>query len=83
VHEALPLLEGTTTTDDAQELVIPGEEEERRLFYVAVTRAMQELYLVFPVMARDRSGMDVLMEPSRFIRELPGDTYEKWVIGTE
>ena len=62
------------------ELVIPGEEEERRLFYVAVTRARQELYLVFPVMARDRGGLDVLMEPSRFIRELPGETYEKWVI---
>jgi len=89
VHEALPLLEGAV--DDApvidesgtREIVIPGEEEERRLFYVAVTRAMQELYLVFPVMARDRGGMDVLMEPSRFVRELPGDSYEKWVIGSE
>ncbi len=73
--------------DDAtpaeHEIVIPGEEEERRLFYVAVTRAKQELYLVFPVMARDRGGLDVLMEPSRFIRELPGDSYEKWVIGSE
>jgi DNA helicase-2/ATP-dependent DNA helicase PcrA len=89
MHEALPLLEGAT--DDAavideagtREIVIPGEEEERRLFYVAVTRAMQELYLVFPVMARDRGGMDILMEPSRFVRELPGEIYEKWVIGTE
>ncbi len=68
---------------DPHEIVIPGEEEERRLFYVAVTRAKQELYLVFPVMARDRGGMDVLMEPSRFVRELPGDAYEKWVIGSE
>jgi DNA helicase-2/ATP-dependent DNA helicase PcrA len=65
------------------EIVIPGEEEERRLFYVAVTRAKQELYLTFPVMARDRGGLDILMEPSRFIRELPGDSYEKWVIGKE
>jgi DNA helicase-2/ATP-dependent DNA helicase PcrA len=73
--------------DDAapteHEIVIPGEEEERRLFYVAVTRAKQELYLVFPVMARDGGGLDVLMEPSRFIRELPGESYEKWVIGSE
>ena len=89
MHEALPLLEGAT--EDApvideqgtRELVIPGEEEERRLFYVAITRARQELYLVFPVMARDRGGMDILMEPSRFVRELPGDVYEKWVIGSE
>jgi DNA helicase-2/ATP-dependent DNA helicase PcrA len=89
MHEALPLLEGASqdapVIDEAgtREIVIPGEEEERRLFYVAVTRAMQELYLVFPVMARDRAGMDVLMEPSRFVRELPGDVYEKWIIGSE
>jgi DNA helicase-2/ATP-dependent DNA helicase PcrA len=89
VHEALPLLEGATQDapivdeEGTRELTIPGEEEERRLFYVAVTRAMQELYLVFPVMARDRGGMDLLMEPSRFVRELPGDSYEKWVIGSE
>jgi DNA helicase-2/ATP-dependent DNA helicase PcrA len=88
-HEALPLLEGATQDapvideQGTREIVIPGEEEERRLFYVAVTRAMQELYLVFPVMARDRGGMDILMEPSRFVRELPGDSYEKWVIGAE
>ncbi|HEX8411544.1 MAG TPA: ATP-dependent helicase [Thermoanaerobaculia bacterium] len=89
LHEALPLLEGATQdapvvdAEGTRELVIPGEEEERRLFYVAVTRAQQELYLVFPVMARDRAGMDILMEPSRFVRELPGDAYEKWVIGSE
>lgn len=89
IHDALPLLEGATQDapvideEGTRELVIPGEEEERRLFYVAVTRAMRELYLVFPVMSRDRSGMDILMEPSRFVRELPGDTYEKWIIGSE
>ena len=88
VHEALPLLEGATQEapvideEGTREITIPGEEEERRLFYVAVTRAMQELYLVFPVMARDRAGMDILMEPSRFVRELPEDAYEKWVIGS-
>ena len=90
VHPAfdVALIEGGTTdnqqpTTDNIELVIPGEEEERRLFYVAVTRAKQELYLVFPVLARDRGGMDVLMEPSRFVRELPGDSYEKWIIDSD
>jgi DNA helicase II / ATP-dependent DNA helicase PcrA len=92
IHPAfeVALIEGDTPTTDDQrpttgevEIMIPGEEEERRLFYVAVTRAKQELYLVFPVMARDRGGVDVLMEPSRFVRELPGDAYEKWVIGNE
>jgi DNA helicase-2/ATP-dependent DNA helicase PcrA len=62
------------------EIVIPGEEEERRLFYVAITRAKQELYLVYPVLERDRSNMDVLMMPSRFLRELPEELYEKWSI---
>jgi DNA helicase-2/ATP-dependent DNA helicase PcrA len=85
VHEAFEfshMIEGDAPESESKphEIVIPGEEEERRLFYVAVTRAKQELYLVFPVMARDRAGMDILMEPSRFVRELPGDVYEKWVI---
>ncbi len=81
LHEAFEAL--VPAGETATEIVIPGEEEERRLFYVAVTRAKQELYLVFPVMARDRAGMDILMEPSRFVRELPGDVYEKWVINAE
>ena len=83
VHEAFEfahMIEGDAPLTEPLEIVIPGEEEERRLFYVAVTRAKQELYLVFPVMARDRAGMDILMEPSRFVRELPGEVYEKWVI---
>jgi len=83
VHDAFEfshMLEGDAPASEPREIVIPGEEEERRLFYVAVTRAKQELYLVFPVMARDRAGMDILMEPSRFVRELPGEVYEKWVI---
>lgn len=63
------------------EIVIPGEEEERRLFYVAITRARNELYLVHPLLGRDQYRMDVLMEPSRFLMELPPDSYEKWVIG--
>jgi DNA helicase-2/ATP-dependent DNA helicase PcrA len=81
LHEAFEAL--VPAGETATEIVIPGEEEERRLFYVAVTRAKQELYLVFPVMARDRAGMDILMEPSRFVRELSGDVYEKWVINAE
>jgi DNA helicase II / ATP-dependent DNA helicase PcrA len=79
------LADGETPAADETEveIIVPGEEEERRLFYVAVTRAQQELYLVFPVMARDRMQMDILMEPSRFVRELPSGSYEKWVIANE
>ena len=48
-----------------------GLEEERRLFYVAVTRAKNEVALVYPMLARDRYGVDVILEPSRFLAELP------------
>jgi DNA helicase-2/ATP-dependent DNA helicase PcrA len=57
-----------------------GLEEERRLFYVAVTRAKNEVALVYPMLARDRYGVDVILEPSRFVRELPEETYERWTV---
>ena len=59
-----------------------GEEEERRLFYVAVTRAKDELYLTYPIMQEDRDQARVLMRPSRFLDELPTQPppYEKWSI---
>jgi DNA helicase-2/ATP-dependent DNA helicase PcrA len=57
-----------------------GLEEERRLFHVAVTRAKDELTLVHPLAMYDRTGIIVMTEPSRFLRELPGDLYERWVL---
>jgi superfamily I DNA/RNA helicase len=57
-----------------------GLEEERRLFYVAVTRAKNEVNLVYPMLARDRYGVDVILEPSRFLVELPAEVYERWTI---
>jgi DNA helicase-2/ATP-dependent DNA helicase PcrA len=57
-----------------------GLEEERRLFYVAVTRAKNEVALVYPMLARDRYGVDVILEPSRFLSELPDGVYERWTI---
>jgi DNA helicase II / ATP-dependent DNA helicase PcrA len=54
-----------------------GEEEERRLFYVAVTRAQDELYLSYPRFAADRGGRETLQQPSRFIVELEGKNYER------
>lgn len=47
------------------------QEEERRLFYVAVTRAKQQLYLVYPLADLSFSGFKVL-QPSVFIAELDG-----------
>jgi DNA helicase II / ATP-dependent DNA helicase PcrA len=60
-----------------------GLEEERRLFYVAVTRARNEVALVYPMLARDRYGVDVILEPSRFLTELPPGVFERWTIDFE
>ena len=47
------------------------DSEERRLFYVAVTRAKDELVLCAPEMRRTRDGGVFYCKPSRFIKELP------------
>lgn len=50
-------------------------EEERRLFYVAVTRAREELYLSYPMM-NFQGGPVFSLEQSSFLTELPEHTYE-------
>jgi DNA helicase-2/ATP-dependent DNA helicase PcrA len=47
------------------------DSEERRLFYVAVTRAKDELVLCTPGMRLSREGGCFYCKPSRFIKELP------------
>jgi len=50
-------------------------EEERRLFYVAVTRAEEELYLSYPML--NQQGNQVMrLNPSRFIQEVDPSRYE-------
>ncbi len=46
-------------------------DEERRLFYVAVTRAKDYLYLFAPQMRRNPDGGMFPVEPSRFVKEIP------------
>ncbi|MCL2104925.1 MAG: ATP-dependent helicase [Kiritimatiellaeota bacterium] len=48
-----------------------SDEEERRLFYVAVTRAKDELVLCAPEIRRMRDGGVFFCKPSRFIKEIP------------
>ncbi len=64
-----------------------GEEEERRLFYVATTRAKDQLYLCYPLLNYTRGAGYITHCPSRFIRELahsPGYRnacpYDQWII---
>jgi DNA helicase-2/ATP-dependent DNA helicase PcrA len=57
----------------------PAElEEERRLFYVAVTRSKQRLYLVHPLTRYDHQMGTVIARRSLFLEELSGDLYNVW-----
>ena len=63
---------------------IEGEEEERRLFYVAITRAKDELYLSYPMIRAVAAGSagDMMQQPSRFLGELPDDLINEWNLQT-
>jgi len=50
-----------------------GDAEERRLFYVAVTRAEDQLFLCSPLVRRQRDGGMIFLDPSRFLAEIPED----------
>ncbi len=55
---------------------LEGLEEERRLCYVGMTRAKQELYLSYAE-SRRLHGMDNYGVPSRFLREIPPDLLQE------
>ncbi len=57
--------------------------EERRLFYVAATRARDELLLCAPRMMRQRDGSTNFLSPSRFVTELPATMIERQRRGWE
>jgi superfamily I DNA/RNA helicase len=50
-------------------------DEERRLFYVALTRAMQSLFLTYCT-GRKKYGKLNSCQPSPFLKELPADLIE-------
>jgi DNA helicase-2/ATP-dependent DNA helicase PcrA len=59
------------------EMGASAEEEERRLFYVAMTRAMDRLYILL-AQGRMLFGQMKFNGPSRFIHEIPNKYYE-WI----
>ena len=52
------------------------KEEERRLFYVALTRACEKLYLSYANI-RTIFGSRQINAPSEFIADIPADILEK------
>jgi DNA helicase-2/ATP-dependent DNA helicase PcrA len=50
-------------------------EEERRIFYVALTRAKDDLFLISPK-SRNSYKKTVFLRPSRFVNELDSSLYE-------
>lgn len=64
----LPNLTGEKAGDDDDDVPVERVESERRLFYVAVTRARDELYLY-----RDDTA-----EPSRFLVEADPESLMEW-----
>jgi DNA helicase-2/ATP-dependent DNA helicase PcrA len=59
-----------------------GEEEERRLMYVAITRARNELYLSYPLIRATGNTGDMMQQPSRFLSEIPKELIEEWNLRT-
>jgi DNA helicase-2/ATP-dependent DNA helicase PcrA len=61
-----------------------GEEEERRIFYVAITRAMNELTLTYPLcIPRGGRGPMVFTTPSRFLSEVDESLLERGEIESD
>ena len=57
-------------------------EEERRLFYVALTRSKDELYLTYPQINPKSYSGDIITRPSRFLEDCPEEMLETWEVGT-
>jgi DNA helicase-2/ATP-dependent DNA helicase PcrA len=55
-------------------------EEERRLFYVASTRAKNQLYLTYVLFSESYYQGPYFHRPSTFLKELKRDNYDLWQI---
>ncbi|MBM4379887.1 MAG: ATP-dependent helicase [Deltaproteobacteria bacterium] len=75
VDGQFPLAHASRTADE--------EEEERRLFYVALTRARDELYVCYPLTSASGERGRSLRQASRFITELPDGEpapFDRWIL---
>lgn len=56
-------------------------EEERRLFYVAITRAKDQLYMLYPMINPKSYSGEIVQQPSRFLSDFPAEMMEEWKVG--
>ncbi|MCI0415816.1 ATP-dependent helicase [bacterium] len=55
-------------------------EEERRLFYVATTRAKNQLYMTYILFSESYNQGPYFHRPSTFLKELKRDHYDLWQV---
>ena len=55
---------------------IRHEIDQRRLFYVAITRAKEKLFINYADTRRDREGKEKIVLPSRFLEEIPNTLFK-------
>ena len=65
--------------NDPSDATVEHEEEERRLFYVALTRARERVYLSHSTV-RTIYGEQRINLPSEFISDIPTDLFEQAII---
>ena len=58
-----------------------GSAEERRLFYVAATRAEDELVMCVPKVRRMRDGGIMYCDPSEFVADIPSELVDDHSVG--
>jgi len=75
IHVQDDVLPHRMTRNDPDE-----EDEERRLLYVAVTRAEEMLFLSYPQLVQTRDFQRLINRPSRFLSDLPPDSYDEAVL---
>jgi DNA helicase-2/ATP-dependent DNA helicase PcrA len=69
-------LDGTIPSRHALRDDEEGIDEELRLFYVACTRAEENLFISYPMTQYRRSYGEYMTDPSRFVEDIPEEVLE-------
>lgn len=60
--------------------ILESLEEERRLFYVACSRAKENLYISYPINIFDRESGVILSKPTRFLDSISEELADRFII---